>query len=78
MVIAVTGASGHIGNNLSRSLLEKGHEVRALIYKANQGLENVDVIRVKGSITKKSELNELIILLFYSKFLNLYKFLSAD
>ena len=29
-VVVVTGANGHIGNNLCRQLLEKGYKVRAL------------------------------------------------
>lgn len=33
MNIAVTGASGHIGNNLVRSLVEGGHKVRVLLHR---------------------------------------------
>ena len=32
MNIAVTGASGHIGNNLVRSLVDAGHKVRVLLH----------------------------------------------
>ncbi|MBL6964465.1 MAG: NAD-dependent epimerase/dehydratase family protein, partial [Bacteroidetes bacterium] len=30
MKIAITGANGHIGANLCRQLLEKGHRINAL------------------------------------------------
>lgn len=32
MKIAVTGACGHIGNNLIRTLVDQGHQVRALVH----------------------------------------------
>ncbi|MBP1670163.1 MAG: dependent epimerase/dehydratase family, partial [Bacteroidetes bacterium] len=36
MKIAVTGTSGHVGNNLCRMLIEQGHEVRALVHRNTQ------------------------------------------
>ncbi len=46
MNIAITGASGHIGNCLWRALVREGHQVRALVHKIHidngrEGLEEV-------------------------------------
>jgi len=42
MEIAVTGATGHVGANLVRTLVDGGHRVRALVHNGNQrGLEGV-------------------------------------
>jgi len=43
MIIAITGASGHVGVNLCKALIGKGHEVRALIHKSNKGLEDLHI-----------------------------------
>ncbi len=37
--IAVTGASGHVGTNLCRMLIDRGYKVRALIHNSTKGLE---------------------------------------
>lgn len=59
MKIAVTGASGHVGTNLCRMLLERGYEVKALIHSSNKGLENLNLEFVNGDITSESDLRNL-------------------
>ncbi len=50
MVIAVTGASGHIGSNLARRLVEEGHSVRAQYRTVATPLEAIDVDAHAGDI----------------------------
>ncbi|PLW96079.1 MAG: epimerase [Marinilabiliales bacterium] len=56
MKIGVTGASGHIGANLTRLLLEKNYSVRVLEYIDNRAIEGLDVERVKGSLDDQKSL----------------------
>ena len=56
MVIAITGANGHVGANLCKALLELGHEVRALVHKNTNGLEKLDVKLFKGDLLNKESL----------------------
>ena len=48
--VAVTGATGHIGANLVRQLIDRGFEVVALIHKTSRALEELDVTRVHGDL----------------------------
>ena len=48
--VAVTGASGHIGANLVRELLNRGFQVVTLVRKSTEALEGLDVTRVNGDI----------------------------
>jgi nucleoside-diphosphate-sugar epimerase len=50
--VLVTGASGHVGSNIVRHLLDAGQEVRALIHPVadNRSLDGLDVERVEGDI----------------------------
>jgi dihydroflavonol-4-reductase len=48
--VAVTGASGHIGANLVRELLNRGFQVVTLVRKSTAALEGLDVTRVNGDI----------------------------
>jgi len=50
MTIVVTGASGHIGNNLVRALLSHGEHVRALVHHDSKALEGLDVETVHGDV----------------------------
>jgi dihydroflavonol-4-reductase len=50
MIVAVTGATGHIGANLVRSLLARKHRVRALVFEHTRGIDGLDVEVVKGDI----------------------------
>ena len=49
-MIAVTGASGHLGGNLVRALLEQGKRVRVLIYQDRRAIEGLEVETVRGDI----------------------------
>jgi len=59
MKIAVTGASGHVGNNLCRMLIARGHEVKALIYKDTKGLTGLKMEHINGDVTSESDLANL-------------------
>jgi dihydroflavonol-4-reductase len=60
MIIAVTGANGHVGVNLCKALKENGHEVRALTHKNDFALRHVDVTPVKGDLLVKETLKEFL------------------
>jgi dihydroflavonol-4-reductase len=60
MLIALTGASGHIGTNLCRALLSEGHEVRALINRTSKSLEEIPIIKIPGNVLDKKSLELLI------------------
>ncbi len=49
-MIAVTGASGHIGANLVRELLHRGEEVRVVVRSSSEALEGLDVECVRGDV----------------------------
>ena len=50
MTVVVTGATGHVGANLVRELLQRGRKVRVLIHQEEIGLEGLDVERVTGDV----------------------------
>lgn len=56
MKAVVTGPSGHLGTNLVRELLERGHEVRALCYDRAEALDGLDVERVEGDVRDRASL----------------------
>src|SRR5437016_674081 len=56
MKIAVTGATGHVGCNLTRTLVASGHEVRALVHTERGGLDGVDVQIVDADVTDRASL----------------------
>jgi dihydroflavonol-4-reductase len=56
MKIFVTGASGHIGCNLCRTLLASGHEVRALMHADQRALTGVPVSLVEGDVSDAGKL----------------------
>ncbi|MCG8642864.1 MAG: NAD-dependent epimerase/dehydratase family protein, partial [Desulfobacterales bacterium] len=57
-MIVVTGATGHIGNVLVRTLIEKGEEVRVIIpeFEDTTSLNGLDVERVTGDVCDKNSL----------------------
>lgn len=48
--VVVTGASGHLGANLVRLLLERGERVRVVVRRARTGLEGLPVEVVPGDV----------------------------
>ena len=54
----VTGAAGFIGSNVVRTLVEEGHDVRALHLprEDSRNLRGLDVERVAGDVTSKDDL----------------------
>jgi dihydroflavonol-4-reductase len=56
MTVVVTGASGHVGANLVRSLRTRGERVRALIHSDQRALEGLDVEVVHGDICDADQL----------------------
>ncbi len=59
MRIAVTGASGHVGNNLCRKLVSEGHTIKVLVHDDPDDLDSMNVKIVHGSILDKNILDEL-------------------
>lgn len=59
MKIALTGASGHIGANLCRKLLDKHHDLRVLTSRYTDSLKGLDLELVQGDLLNKSSLIEL-------------------
>jgi dihydroflavonol-4-reductase len=58
MKVAVTGASGHIGGNLVRSLLAEGHEVRALYRTDTRPLEGLALEKFQADVLEPSSLDK--------------------
>jgi dihydroflavonol-4-reductase len=60
MLTLVTGASGHVGNNLVRSLLAEGRNVRILIHKDSATLDKLNVEKFRGDVRDRDSLNAAI------------------
>lgn len=58
MPVVVTGATGHVGNNLVRELLRRGVEVRALIHRNERPLDGLPVERVRGDVRDPDSLRK--------------------
>lgn len=56
MKVAVTGASGHIGNCLVRELKKQGATIKILVHNATTGLDDSDVEAVHGDLLKPESL----------------------
>jgi dihydroflavonol-4-reductase len=59
MKVAITGANGHIGANLIRQLLEKGHTVKVLKYRDHEALNGLKLEVVDGGLEDPEALLEL-------------------
>ncbi len=59
MKIAVTGASGHVGNVLCRELINKGYKVKALIHKDEDDLTQTGVEMIQGDLLETDSLENL-------------------
>ncbi len=60
MIIAVTGANGHVGVNLCKALLAKGHQVKALTHQHNQGIKSLPLTVIRGDLLNKESLIPLL------------------
>lgn len=58
MLAAVTGASGHLGANLVRLLIDKKWKVRALIHHDRRALEGLSIERISGDILDGESLKQ--------------------
>lgn len=56
MTVLVTGATGHVGGNLVRALLERGEAVRALVHTNAAALDGLDVECVRGDLRDRDSL----------------------
>jgi dihydroflavonol-4-reductase len=56
MKTVVTGASGHIGVNLIRELVQQERDVLALVHDSNLGLEKLPIKTIKGDISDLASL----------------------
>ena len=59
MKIAVTGANGHVGANLCRTLLAEGHQVKAFVHTNANSLKGLDLEIVHGSLGDLNSLRNL-------------------
>ncbi len=56
MRIAITGASGHVGTNLCRMLIQEGHQLKALVYQDLTGIEHLPMEFIRGDVTREEDL----------------------
>jgi dihydroflavonol-4-reductase len=50
MLVAVIGASGHLGANVVRTLLGHGYEVRVIVHRSTRGIDGLPVERVFADV----------------------------
>ncbi|MBK7270959.1 MAG: NAD-dependent epimerase/dehydratase family protein [Flavobacteriales bacterium] len=60
MLIAVTGASGHVGSNLCPLLLAQGHRLRVLVHRKRDHLNDPACERVQGDLTDPDAMDRLV------------------
>ena len=61
MRCVVTGATGHVGGNLVRLLLQRGHAVRATIFEDGRALDGLHAVeRVRADVLDPASLDEAI------------------
>jgi dihydroflavonol-4-reductase len=59
MKIAITGASGHIGNCLTRELIKQGAQVKTLVHHVDADLKDLDTVKIKGDLLDPDSLKGL-------------------
>ena len=55
-MVAVTGASGHVGANLVRALIERGRKVRAIVHRDLRALEGLEVEQARADVLDRPSL----------------------
>ena len=60
MTALVTGAAGHVGNNVVRALLARGHAVRVLVHRTSASLTGLDVDKRPGDILDRASLDDAV------------------
>lgn len=58
MLATVTGASGHLGANLVRTILDRKWKVRALIHNDTRALDGLDIERISGDVINEESLRQ--------------------
>jgi dihydroflavonol-4-reductase len=58
--VAVTGASGHIGNVVCRKLIELGYSVKAFYHSDATSLKDLELTLVKGDVLDPTEVSNLL------------------
>lgn len=59
MKVAITGASGHIGNCLVRELKKQGAGIKVLVHNFRSDLDELDVEIIRGNLLEPESLNAL-------------------
>ncbi len=57
MTVLVTGAAGHLGNNVVRQLLARGRKVRVLVHSESASFDGLGVEKSSGDILDRSSLD---------------------
>jgi dihydroflavonol-4-reductase len=60
MKIAVTGASGHLGNVLCRYLIEKNYQVKAFYNSDKRALDGISVELIQGDLLNELDVEKLV------------------
>ncbi len=58
--VAVTGASGHVGNVLCRALLDRSYAVNALIHRSSESLKDLFIHPINGQLNRPADLDKLL------------------
>ena len=60
MAYVITGATGHIGNNLVRRLIQNNEDVKVLVRRIDKSIENLNIKYCVGDIFNEDFLNQNI------------------
>jgi dihydroflavonol-4-reductase len=60
-IVTVTGPAGHVGANLVRALLARGHHVRVLVHHDRQALEGLEVEIIAGDVSDQASLHRAFV-----------------
>lgn len=61
MKIAITGISGHIGNNVARALNKNGHTIKALVQNIqSKSIQDIDAQYISGDLFNSAALDTLL------------------